>query len=167
MNARLLRARPQSGDYEELYFYAQSDTLCVLFETEDYEEYCGIFGVGCMDYSKVVFDKDIAFIIACGQGYIFDINKRKILHLTQNDTLQDVVITGFNGYFITCDDLSLSLYDTDLVWQSQRVSYDGIELDEVKEGVLYGKVWDLYEWHPFTLDLSSFRYKCKWICKEC
>ncbi len=41
MDAKILQHTPMSGRYKELQFDVNDQTTWVIFEDEDYDEYCG------------------------------------------------------------------------------------------------------------------------------
>ena len=162
MDAKILKVRPQSGEFEELRFDAYDETTYVKFEDQDYLEFCGVFGGGFGSRSALALARDVAFVISLGQGYIFDIRTRALLHKTECDHLTDVMYEPVSGYFVACNQTGLFVYDPALVWSSGRVSADGITLDETREGVVYGKVDSLSGWVDFSLKLEGFEYICDW-----
>ncbi|MBU1168120.1 MAG: hypothetical protein KKD44_01010 [Proteobacteria bacterium] len=164
MNAEILTSHPLSGEFDELYFDSFGDTTCVKFEDDNYLEYCGIFGGGFGGGSNVSFHDNIAFVVAHGQGYVFDINKRAIIHKTDNDHLKGAIYTDFNNYFLAYNLTNLFVFDSTLVWDSQRVSADGIKIDIIEKGIVTGKVFNFSEWELFHLNLSTFEFKCDWEC---
>ena len=164
MDAKILKICPLSGTFEELYFDAYGETVCIKFEDQNYSEYCGIFGGGFGSKSDLAVHEHIAFIISRGQGYIFEINDRKVIYKTENDHLEGVFDTNFNNYFLAYDFTNLYIFDSKLVWSSKRISADGIEIDKIEDGIVYGKVYNFFEWVKFTLNLETFEYICDWEC---
>lgn len=165
MDAILLKNRPPSGELDELWFDAQGETISVKFEDQDYLEYCGIFGGGFGNRSDLAWFDKFAFVISIGQGYIIDIAERKLIHKTKRDDLVAVQGANFKDYFVAHCNMELYVYGTDLIWTSGRVSLDGIEFDEITNGVVKGRVRDFSDWAEFELDLDTFQYKCDWVCK--
>jgi hypothetical protein len=164
MNAEILKIRPQSGEFEEIYFDAFEDVLYVKFEDKNYYEYCGIFGGGFGDKSCLARCNDVTFIISHGQGYIFNINDRKIIHKSENDHLVSVVETEYKSYFVANDLTNIYVYDSKLIWSSKRLSIDGIKIDGTKGRMVYGKIYNMSEWINFSLNLATFEYLCDWQC---
>jgi hypothetical protein len=133
---------------------------------KNYLQYCGIFGGGIGNKSSIAVQNDIAFVISIGQGYILDINKREILHKTDNNYLESVIFTGFNNYFLSYDFTNIYIFNTKLVWESKRVSWDGIQIDEIDSEFVHGKIYSLFEWVTFKLNLKTFEYVCDWEWNE-
>lgn len=165
MNAVLLKARPLSGEFEELYFDQNDEMISVKFEDDDYLEYCGVFGGGFGSYSNVIVLDGLAFVVSFGQGYIFDINTRAVVHKTKNDQLVFFDVSQANKYFICCSQTKLFIYNLNgLVWSSDRISSDGIEIIQIND-IVFGKVFNFEKWVDFKLNLSTFDYQCEWICE--
>ncbi len=166
MNAVLLKSRPLSGEFEEIYFNLSDEVISVKFEDQEYLEYCGVFGGGFGSYSNVIALDELAFIVSLGQGYIFDINKREVIHKTENDHLAYVDLCRSKNYIIGCSQVQIFVYNHErLVWSSNRVSSDGIEISSIVDGVVCGRVFDFEKWVEFKLNLSTFEYQCEWVCE--
>lgn len=165
MYAKLLSYLPISGTIEELHFYSDEDSVCVLFEDNNYDEYCGVFGGGFGNKSDLAIKDNIAFIISNGQGYIFNIDNRLILHKTKCDHLVNVISFENEIKFVACSFTNIYIYNSELIWQSNRVSSDGIIFEKVEKDHLYGKIYDFTKWVDFKLNLNSFDYQCTWISK--
>lgn len=166
MDAKLLDTRPTSGEFDELLFDVNDETTCVIFEDKDYLEYLGVFGGGFGDKSSVALSKSnsIAFIISYGQGYVFSIDEREVIHKTSCDYLSQVLSSDLNECFIACSLTELYIYDRKLILSTERISADGIKLEKVDNGIVYGKVFDYSKWVEFVFDLNSMTYQCDWIC---
>ena len=164
MDARILRTPPQSGDFEEHRFDAYGECTWVKFEDHTGLEFCGVFGGGIGNRSSLARLGDRAFVISAGQGYIVDIRSRSLVHQTKSDDLVAVASAGRCGRFAAHDLIKFFVYDNGLIWASKRISADGIIIDEVRDDVVFGKVFDFEDWVGFSLDLATFEYECDWQC---
>lgn len=164
MKAEILKIRPLSGQFPELHFDAYDETISVKFEDQNYSEFCGVFGGGFGSRCDLAQIGWLAFVISFGQGYIFDIEKRELVHKTDCDQLESVLDAKFNRYFVAHSQIELFVYDSGLAWSSPRVSADGILIDEVCDGAVRGKVYNFSEWVDFSLNLENFEYVCDWEC---
>lgn len=159
-----MRTPPQSGDFEELRFDAFGDCTWVRFEDHTGLEFCGVFGGGIGNRSSLALLGDRVFVISAGQGYIFDIRSRSVVHRTKSDYLVGATSAERCGLFVAHDLIRLFVYGDDLIWASKRVSADGITIDEVRNELVRGKVFDFEDWVGFSLDLITFEYECGWQC---
>jgi len=164
MKAELVKERPISGEYEELVFDASGDSTCVKFEDSEYIEYLGIFGIGIGNNTIVAQNNDRAFIISKGQGYVFDINERKVIHKSEEDNLLEVVSPNYNQYFVAYDSFSLFVFKDNLVFENKRITSDGIKIISMENAIIKGQVCDFIDWVDFSLDLSTMDYNCEWEC---
>ena len=165
MNVKILNKPPLSGLYDEVKVNINDKSIFVMFEDSDYNDFCGVFGGGATKYSSATIQNNIAFIVSFGQGYIFNINKRKVMHITTSEYIQNVNSTGYNNFIICNDNDEVFVYKNELIWKSGCISADGIIIDKIDGVIVKGKVNAFTDWEGFTLDLSSFSYNCSWICE--
>ncbi len=166
MDARIMKAHVVSGKFDDYIFDDKIEHVKILFEDKEYQEYCGIFGGGDGNKSKVIFNNNIAFVISYGQGYIFSIDSRTIIHKTINDRLENVIFLNQNNFFLAHSQTNLLLYDSEkLLWKSKRISADGIRVMRVDKNLVYGEVFDFHDWVNFSFDISKLKYKCEWYCE--
>lgn len=152
-----LGARPPSGEVDEIFVDAQRDPVTsVLFESNDGEEYCAIFGggnYGCYQAAEVL--RGTAFIVSFGQGYIFDIGNRKLLQKTDLDTLSNLCVDPERGIFAVSDCDTIYLHKNGQIWQSELCGSDELNFKEVKDGILRGTYWRYGEHRVFELDIDT------------
>lgn len=69
--------------------------------------------------------------------------------------------TGFAGFLLVCSASSVCFIDPggNIVWQSDMLGIDGVIIEDIKDGVIYGSgEWDPPGgWQPFSLDVNSGR----------
>ena len=165
MNAEILSHLPTSGSYEEVKFDATDTCTWVKFEDSEYSEWIGVFGQGWGGKNAVSLNENgAAFVIALGQGYILKIDSRELIAKTRCDYLSGCIATTTNA-FVANDGIRLRTYDGEkMLYCSQRVSMDGIVFTELKDGLIYGKVWAISDWADFSFDPMSNDYRCDWKC---
>jgi hypothetical protein len=165
-SAELLRVRPQSGQFPERQFDAFGNTTWVKFTDDAFEEWCGVFGAGTNAASAVTCASAgaHAFIVSAGQGYFVDMNSRTLLHKTHSDRITHAAFIPGSGRVVACDWTHLFVLGVDgSVWDSGRVSFDGISFTEVTVDHVIGRVNDLSDdGVEFCLRLSPIHYDCSW-----
>ena len=167
VEAKLLSEIPLSGSIDELRFNATGNCTWVEFTDDSYNSWCGIFGHGVeTGHSSVAVNvASQSFVISQGQGYLIDINARRLLHLTENDWLISVVSIPESDIFIACTSTEIYAYaSTGLLWESERISFDGIELNFSDNQEIKGKVWNLEGWFDFSLKLKGWVYQSEFKC---
>jgi hypothetical protein len=145
--AEIIRERPASP-IPEVTFDAYGNCLWVLFEDNEYCQWCGIFGSGDLSYEGKLqkLRGDDFMVLVAGRLYRVSANDRKLRFASQERMLTGAVYDAERDLVIACDWLTLLCYDSrGLKWRSKRVSYDGITLDRVDEECVYGTVNDLTE----------------------
>src|SRR5262245_33807820 len=125
--AEIIRERPASA-IPEVTFDAYGNCLWVLFEDDEFRQWCGIFGAGDLQYEgkvqKLVNDEYL--VLVSGRIYRVDANNRRLLFASTERMLTDVIYDPKRDLVISCDWTKLLCYDTSgLKWNSKRVSYDG------------------------------------------
>lgn len=160
MSAEVLNRPTVSGEYEERRFDADGSCAWVLFHPPEEDEWVGVFGRGEFgrDAVDVHWKRKRAFVIAKGQGYLIDTEKRESIYRTEEDTLQDVAYVESRGFFVAADNLQLHVFGpTGYLWSTTRVSWDGIRNLCADGVVVSGEAWNLSDWRKFTLDVDSQR----------
>ena len=165
-SAEVLRFRPISGTFPEIPFDAHGNTTWVKFTDDRFDEWCGIFGAGINSSSVVACSTDgpIAFVVSAGQGYFIDINSRHLLHKTKSDQIAAAAFIPGSKDVVACDWTNIYILGASgTVWDSGRVSFDGIGFTEVTETQVRGRVNDLSdEGVDFRLYLKPISYDCSW-----
>ena len=165
--AQILSLPPVSGSIDEVHFDAVGNCLWVKFVDDECQEWCGVFGAGFGTFSKAVVTDQSGhcFIISSGQGYIVDVNTRGLLQKTENDALVSAISIPERELFVACDYTRLIAYSpAGVVWESERVSVDGINFIEVSELVLKGQVWNMENWVDFVLEIDGWKYHSHYVC---
>jgi hypothetical protein len=147
---------PVSEDDEQFY----SEGFVVRFYKSDGSDWVANFKTGWSNLN-FVFDYpeiDRIIVIAKGQGYIMDPNQEKPIE-TFGLGIKSALVTKENE-IVLVDDISIEIMtEKGIVWQSERISWDGIKDTELNGNILSGLSYDptnsFNEWIPFTVDLTT------------
>jgi hypothetical protein len=148
---------PVSENGEQFY----SEGFVVRFYRSDGSEWVANFKPGCTHFSLVVDypDKNRIVVIAKGQGYIMTPDQQTPIE-TFGVNIKDGIQTADNQ-IVLVDDIYLTfINDKGTVWQSERISWDGIKDLKLQDNVLTGLSYDpmgssINEWVPFSFDLGT------------
>lgn len=147
---------PVSEDGKGYY----SEGYVVRFYKSDGSSWVANFEPGGSDFNLVIDypDKNIIVVIACGLGYIMTPEQEKPL-ATFGFSIKNAFVFKINK-LILVDDLSVSILEDGLmIWQSERISWDGIKgiviEDTVLSGLSYDPMDEKEEWKPFSVDLET------------
>src|SRR6476620_10313185 len=102
--AEIIRERPASA-IPEVAFDAYGNCLWVLFEDDEYRQWCGIFGAGDLQYEgKLQKLSSIDFmVLVAGRLYRVDANCRKLIFASDERMLTDAVYDSKRDLIIACD----------------------------------------------------------------
>lgn len=162
---------PISGDYSEYDFGSGTARYWVKFADFNYEEWCGKFGLGSRPGKRKILGTDRdneVFILADGQGYFVDIEKRELLGRTEDDMIEDAVAIPDTQWIAVTEGLTIQLLSKSGVeWKSRRVSVDGIEFIEASAESIKGKFNCLgTAWCDFVFQIAEKRFEADWILEE-
>jgi hypothetical protein len=145
-----------SEDGEPFY----SEGFVVRFHKTDRSEWVANFKPGWRDFSLVVDypDTNRIVVIAKGQGYIMTPDQEFPIDTFGVD-IKDAIKTA-DDKIVLIDDIYVWLLDVKgTVWQSERISWDGIKDVNLKDNILTGLSYDptdsINEWIPFLIDLDT------------
>lgn len=144
-SAKILRERP-TASIREIQFHATGNCLWIMFEDEEYAQWCGIFGAGTQRYEgKIIELSEGEFaILVAGKLYRVNANSKQLAFASEQDDLTDVIYAPDRDLLVGCDYTTLYVFGPQgLKWKSERVSWDGIELVDVTDGRVNGFVLDL------------------------
>jgi hypothetical protein len=166
IKAEVLTKPPISGSVDEVHFSAVGDCTWVRFTDAVDTQWCGVFGPGCAGRrAAVVNPTGSAFVVSWGQGYLIDVNTRELLHKTDCEWLISAIAVPGRDVIVACTFTELVAYSPlGRVWNSARVSIDGIELAEASRATVKGRVWNLERWVDFNLDIESWTYRSEFVC---
>ncbi len=165
------REVPTSGTYDERDF-GEGDLRCwIKFTDSQYVEWCGKFQPGAKPGHRRILwlprSRDF-FILADGRGYIVNADSRQLLAKTQSDMLDDAVVIPVRGVVAVTDGLTVGLFGrAGDIWESERISYDGISFDRVCDDRVIGKLNDLTDdWRDFSFHVGERRIEATWNCAD-
>jgi hypothetical protein len=166
MDAEILSTIPLSGSFDELRFDAKGDSTWVKFLSDDGTEWCGVFGTGISGHSgvDVSAEHSLAFVVSAGYGYLVDVDRRVVSYKTKSDQIVSARFIPRTQRVVACNYTNIFIIeDGRTIWDSGRVSWDGIEFQEVSQDRVSGRVNDLSDdWPRFSLELESLAYSCPW-----
>lgn len=145
---------PVSDNNEQFY----SEGFVVRFFKTDGTNWIANFKPGWSDFNfvKEYPDSNRIMIIAQGQGYIMEPDSLEPLK-TFGLRIKEV-IEAKNNKIICADDCSLYLIDEKGgVWQSERISWDGIKELTIQQNTVAGlSYYPMNDsWVPFTFDIDT------------
>jgi hypothetical protein len=164
-SAEILESIPISGTIEEVDFSPETnDVLWVRFRPSDSADWCGKFKRGIKsNFNQVhILNDEILFLLAGGQGYFVNAKLRKI-EITEFEDLEEFIVDQHSRTVIATDGLGILLLQPETPsWESERFSYDGIQLSSVENGTVFGTYNDLSDtWPKFRLKLAIRRLRCE------
>ncbi|BDU50410.1 hypothetical protein [Haliovirga abyssi] len=165
---KILEGLSKSGEYSEYNFGKTNDLLWILFlNLETGEEWIGKFDIGIRNKSKIkIFQNNTAVILARGNIYIINCKIKKVQCIFEYEDYEDIEIDLVNNYIIITDGLYISVHDKNgkFIQKTKRISLDGIEFIEIKNGNVYGRLNDLtFEWCDFKYNIVENEVISKWI----
>lgn len=138
---------PVSGSYEEYDFGDSAGRYWIKFTNSQYVEWCGKFGLGLKPGRRKILwfpNTREFFVLADGQGYVVDADKREVIARTRNNAIEDAVFIPNRRLVAVTDGLTIGLFDqTGDIWESKRIAYDGITFEQVKADRITGHLDDL------------------------
>ena len=166
MKLEILTNIPESGSIEEVRFDATGDCTWVKFQDSDCLDWVGVFGLGFGGGKAVLGNSHgIAFILSNGQGYIINVNSRKLLSKTECDYLNKVISSDAGDIFVASTDTDIRVYRKDcIIFSTERIASDGINLKSCNDNIVVGEVWGFDKWYPFTLNIKNQKFECSWLC---
>ena len=139
--------RPLSGQYPEKHFGETTPySLWVKFTDKDFNEWVGSFTQGWEGNVTTIinFDKEErAFIVAGGDGYLFDTTNRQLINVVELSGIKTVIADELNQRIIFSEGLDIQcinhqgkhsiLFD--------KYFFDEIEFMEVRDSILSARYW--------------------------
>ena len=171
MEAELLERPPISGEFEEHNFSSSGNTLWVKFFDSEYLEWVGVFSQsGWSSFNTVlrVPNEKLFLVVAGGQGYFVDPDKRSIVSKTEWEGISNIIYNEVTNSFVATDGLCLGvLKGESLLWHSERISADGISFTSQNGEIVNGVLNDLTtEGCEFTFNINTREIKAEWVFSE-
>jgi hypothetical protein len=162
MEARILRAPPESGSIVEIAFDAIGTCAWVLVEPDAGLPWAGVFGHGAFTAEGVWVSKSTKnlFVIAGGDAYMIDCDRRQLLWRERGGMLVSAVAVDGAVPFVASDYCHLYGYGSaGRVWRSRRLALDGIRGLGAKGSQVVGEAC-VGDWHPFAVASESGTVEC-------
>ena len=166
----LLEELPPVGEIRRFYFPGASSAggrdgvlVKVTPAQVDAEPWVGVFAFGLLSPKGVsgIFacpNPDHLCVVARGAGYIVAAADPSQHELVESEPVLGVYSVASSGVLVFADYLRLTAYGREgRAWRTARLSWDGLQVDEVNGGWLRGKGWSSPENRhvAFTVDLRT------------
>ena len=130
----------------------------VRFMPPDVAPWVGNFQPGLTGFNFVVGQDNGAahLVISGGQGYLVDTNSGGLLS-EFGGYIEWAQVLDDDETVLTCNGISFSLLKVaKVVWQTRRLSWDGVRAIRLTSDRLIGEGWCFDEtWHPFEVNLAN------------
>ena len=126
-------------------------------EPSQSEAWVGNFQTGSSHYSAFLdLQNDRLAVVAGGQGYVVDGNRRSIQHTFGGGIAQIIAVPG-TAQLLVIGDVDVECHSSShQAWRSRRIAWDGIDRVQVDGNVLSGLARHFDDsWHEFRLNLST------------
>lgn len=132
-----------------------------FFPSENRASWVGNFQRGLTSLNEAFEHPDgsSVIVIAGGECYIVDVENRNL-----KDNFGGMFETVFYipekniVIFGSCLDFE-AVGASGCIWQSRRISWDGIRSLKLEGDTLTGEAWSLENWLPFSLDVNTGKHK--------
>jgi hypothetical protein len=177
MSAEILNAIPTSGQFTERHFGEHFNSqLWVKFTDNNFQEWVGCFSKSYDNALCLALTDEnnlTSFVIAGGQGYLIDIDKKEIItELDEQPLIESVIRTTSPNYFIAGTFYSIYiLNETGLIKEIRPDKIiDGIyfksQLDNKAIGDL-ATAENQYDYNvDFEFDLTTFELQLNYKTKQ-
>lgn len=134
-----------------------TEGFVVRFYRDDGSSWVGNFDLGhgsLNSVQKLSYD-NLLLVIAQGAGYFINPNYEKEIKNIGYDF--DKIIKDESNRIILVGSTDITIMESKgELWVSDRISYDGIEIEKVENSIIYGKVLTMEDEEiDFTLNLHS------------
>ena len=164
---KIMDKLPKSGKFVELNFGKTNNLLWLLFlNLKTGEQWIGKFDFGVRGKNKVkIIKEDKVIILAKGNIYIFNCNIKSTCISLEYDNYEEFEIELIKEQIIVSDGLCIFVYDItgNLIHKTKRISLDGILMNKIENGVLYGRLNDMTsKWCNFKYILNQNKIISDW-----
>ena len=131
----------------------------VEFTNESGQSWVGNFAITDKRFLKGVFSElgaEAVFVVAGGSGYIVNVNRQELV--LDLGFFKDFWFVSELAGLVTASYTHFRAFGAgELLWESHRISFDGLRKLERSGLSLTGEAWDAPEdrWLPFTLNLED------------
>lgn len=139
------------------------DGVVVKVIPADTEPWIGTFAFGILSPKGITGlftypDQESLCVVSLGKGYIVNTEEPKTFQLIKMEPVllvipilsRNIIVFGDYNYLVAYN-------NSGQVWQTQRLSWDGIKIGKVTEENITGQVWDLASesYISFIVDLKT------------
>jgi hypothetical protein len=167
MNAAFIY-RPISGEFPEQHFgEINSNCLWVKFADINKEEWVGSFKKSWVEKGTfiIILEKqNKAFVVACGQSFLINVNSREQLNKTEISDTKTAIIDMDEKYIYYSSGFDLRFMDMNgnVFILFDKYNFDDVALLEIRENKLYELYWNFQtrkEPFDFEIDLLTKEVK--------
>ncbi len=161
---KILAGLPAYGDLPEQFGTTgtYSEGFVVRFFPTENSAWVGNFQRGLTSFDKVLVHPDgsSVVVVAGGECYIFDIENQKLKDNFGGDFSLVIPVPEKNILILgSCIDFE-AVGTSGRIWQSRRISLDGIRNLKLVGDTLTGEAWSFEDiWIPFSLDVNTGKHK--------
>jgi len=136
-----------------------SEGLVVKFEPHDQRSWVGNFirGLTGFDWVHEHPNGREILVVAGGQGYVVNPASHEVTSSFGGVLLDAHLYLPRNAIIFNHQDISFrAICQSGTLWESRRVSWDGLRSVQVIGNILSGEAWHFDDsWHRFELDLDT------------
>ena len=100
--------------------------------------------------------ENLLCVVARGLAYIVKVDKPDVYDELSPVPIMDAYVVSDPGIVIFSTFTDIAAYqDTMLIWRTEGLAIDGIEILEIKNGQIYGRANNINEDVPFKIDLLT------------
>lgn len=158
----ILKGLPPYGNPAEQFSWSGEgeyrEGLVVEFKPKGLPDWIGNFQRGGTNQDYIVEhpNSDYCFVIAGGNGYVVDMNNRKLIEKF-GEILKGFIVTEKKSEVIHNNSTDLIAYGAQgQLWQTKRLAWDGIRNMKLQDQYIYGEALDVDDhWVPFRVNLKT------------
>lgn len=107
-------------------------------------------------------DPDLMCVVSKGRGYVVNVHDPSRYSVISAFPITAMAPIPEKGLVIFCDFLKVVAYSSKgLVWETPRLSWDGLKLVDATPDVVIGEAWDAAtdQWVPFSIDVETGKHQ--------
>ena len=164
---KILAGLPAYGELPEQFSATEMGThsegfVVQFFPAQNLASWVGNFQRGLTSLNEVLEHPDgsSVIVVSGGECYIVDVESRKLKE-NFGGAFETVIRIPEKNIFIFGTSTDFEALDSSgRVWQSRRISWDGIRSLKLESDTLTGEAWSFEDiWIPFSLDVNSGEHK--------
>ena len=160
---KILSSLPAYGEYPEQFSATgigeHQEGFVVQFCPDGRPSWVGNFQRVLSGFDHVVMHPDgiSVIVISGGQAYVVDIVNRKMVNKFGGDIDGITEIKDRQRIVFSTPTTLLAVGKAGVLWESKRLSWDGVRSLAEKNGFIIGEAYDPMQdkWVPFSVDIST------------